>query len=453
VGENELEEFADEDYASEWGMTATESLGSELSEGYWEVSESEDFDPSHEAVLSSSMEQEGAACCGTRGDEPKFAVYPGATAEGLAEPYNTNDPTKYGTVLWDYKVNDYTLRPAHSAALRALVTKIAADDRAGTFSASGGWVIGIDGFASRTGDFNHNKSLSYWRATVAARCLECLAAQAGLPPNRVSIGSIEGKGYEDTAAANVEDPRGRRIVVTVKPPGAKSPSVKPRTSNKFTICILDLKNEIYKVPLPKQAPGLLKAAVGIIGYAKTTARYRITDRELGRAQTYLYVGKGVVIDVPVDKIIPKKAKDVLPKPLWDLLGKVLGNTVPGGRKPGRECAPFDVFPSRTADPIRNPPAVIDVQSFGGATDMAVPAPGLGGVQIGFKNTTFRYNAKATYRPNPLEIDTARNLTTRVVILTDGTSRMVAAGSKEAEFGEAATVWHESTVQLSEHSLA
>ena len=455
--ESGAQSFSNEDAeAAFWTEQGLEYPEASYAGEVYEIGEHERFDsefiePSRFSADETSLEwtqyaeperETPADCFKSRGDEPKFKVYPGATAEGMAEPYKTADPKIYGVTLLDYKVNDHSLRPAHEQALQALIAKIAADERAGLFSQSGGWQIDINGFASKTGNIDHNKTLSYWRANVAARALECLAAQAGLPPRRVSIKDVVGHGFEDDAIQNLEDPRRRRIQLSVHPPVVNKPE-KPRTSNKFRICIEKLDPEVHFLPLPKFVPPQIRAVTEIMGYAKVTARYRIYDRELNSAQTYLYVGKGVVIQVPLDRVIPKKVKDKIPKSLWNLLGKVLGSIVPGGKDHGRGCTNFDVNVHRTADPIRNPPPVVEVRSFGGATDLAIPAPGLGGVQIGFKNSIFRYNGKATYSPNPLEIDWPRNLATRLVILTEGSATQVAATSREAGAEESSAGWLES----------
>jgi outer membrane protein OmpA-like peptidoglycan-associated protein len=382
-----------------------------------------------------------ADCYKLRGDEPKFAIYPGATSDGIAEPFKTPDPTNYGVTLLDYKVNDYSLRAAHQQALQALIAKIAADERSGLFSASGGWQISIDGFASKTGNFEHNRTLSHWRAWVAARALECLAAQAGLPPNRVVVMDIVGKGYEDDALANVEDPRRRRIQVSVHPPVARQPE-KPRSSDKFKVCIEQLDFKVYPLPLPKSIPPHIRIAAEILAYAKVTARYRIYDRELGSSALYAYAGKGVSIQLPVDRMIPKVVKDYIPKPLWDLLGKFLASITPGGRNPKRGCAEFDVNVHRVPDPKRDKPNVVEVRSFGGATDLVIPSPGLGGVQIGFKNSIFRNNAKAQYKPNPLEIDWPRKLAARAVILTEGTATRVTSTPAREASEEVSDEWTE-----------
>ena len=88
--------------------------------------------------------------------------------------------------------------PRHREALQKLVARIAADDRSGKFTESGGWSITIDGFASRTGSAAHNESLSAWRMMIAARCVECLRDKAGLRSGRIVIDSkSRGYGYLD----------------------------------------------------------------------------------------------------------------------------------------------------------------------------------------------------------------------------------------------------------------
>lgn len=382
-------------------------------------------------------------CCRPRGDEPKFPVYPGATPDGVAEPYTTDDPKEYGVALWDYKVNDYALRPAHESALRSLVAKIAADDRAGVFSEYGGWHIDIEGFASRTGSDAHNKNLSWWRANVAARCILCMAEQAGLSAHgRLSVGSVEGKGYEG-ATSNEEDPRRRRLQIRVRPPRKAEPIPPRHAKDNFRLCLMSHKEEVSKV----------LRIYGILGYARVEARYRIQDRRTHEHQDYEYIGRGVAIDVPVDKVIPKKVMDKIPKPLWKLLTKALGGVVipgKGGPKCSEEArwADFDVTVVPPVDPKHDPPrAIVGVKSFGGKVAMAWPAPGLGAVQIDFKNPIFLYNAKAKYEPNPLQLQVDRTLTVRAVILTEGTARMISRREHEATSAESSTVWYEPQMSL------
>jgi len=225
-------------------------------------------------------------CCGLRGDEPKFPVGGMATPNGVAEALVTPDPRVYGYQLWDYRVNDYRLRPGHNQALKDLVAKITSDLRSGRFS-DVNWRITVDGFASRTGSYNHNLSLSYWRMATAARCLECLISQAGLPAGRVVLGDTAGRGYEG-AVPNVEDPRRRLVQVAVHPPDLKPAPVRP-PSDRFRLCVTSLEaTSDVSVPFTRDVLG--------IGRAKCT--FRIEDVKTGESQDYRYVGLGVALASP-----------------------------------------------------------------------------------------------------------------------------------------------------------
>jgi hypothetical protein len=366
-------------------------------------------------------------CCGLRGDEPKFRVGNATTPDGVAESFTTSDPRIYGFRLWDYKVNDYTLRPRHKEALQALVARIAAEERSGRFSASGGWQITLDGFASKTGSFDHNKSLSAWRMMVAARCLECLAAKAGLPPRRVVIDDrSEGHGYLD-AIPNLEDPRRRMVNATVHPPEIKPPPVRP-PSDQFKICFLSITPKIIPIPIPIK---VIDEFQKILAIATTNAKFKIEDVKTGESQVYEYNGKGIALQVPIDKVIPKKVRDRIPKPLMDMIANMLKRVVPGGGTPGTGCAPFRVVVRPSSDPKRFPSPTVTVRSFSGKSNLIVPAPGLGLTQIAFNNSIF-FLKRTLIVPDPLEVNTHAALTTRVVVATEGLTRMIAAGAREIQ---------------------
>lgn len=360
-------------------------------------------------------------CCGLRGDEPKFPIGNAATPNGVAESFIDPDPRIYGFQLWDYKINDYALRPRHKEALQSLIARIAADDRSGKFSESGGWSVTLDGHASKTGSAAHNDTLSYWRMAVAARCVECLAAKAGLPARRVVIDDkSRGHGYLE-AISNLEDPRRRLVRVTVHPPGVKPPPPRP-PSDRFNICFQSITPKVVPLPIPE--------LLDILAIATCNARFKIDDAKTGESQFYEYNGKGIALQVPIDKVIPKKVKDRIPKPLMDMIAKMLKSIVPGGGTPGTGCAPFRVHVHPTPDPKRIPAPTVTVRSFAGKSDLVVPAPGLGFTQIAFHNWLFFNKSRALIIPDPLEINTHAALTTRAVVATEGQSRMVAAGSRE-----------------------
>lgn len=385
-----------------------------------------------EAESPADDEAPGAACCGLRGDEPKFRIGGFATPDGVAEPRSTPDPRVYGIHLWDYRVNDYSLRPRHRDALRKLVDRIAADVRSGRF-ADANWRVTIDGFASRTGSEQHNLNLSWWRMNTVARCLECLVVQAGLPPGRVVLGDQRGLGYEN-AIPDVEDPRRRLVQVTVHPPSMAPPRPKP-LSDRFRICFTSLDNKVRTLPIP----GLH----GMFGIASTTATYRIEDVRTRESQEYTFSGRGAAFQVPLNKVVPARVRDKIPKPVLDMITKLLGRTVPGGGRPGTgACTPFGVHVFPTADPRRNPPPVITVRSFGGPVDLVVPHPALGSVQIGFRNTIFRLHAKALVKPDPLEVDVRRTLAPRVVVGVQGTATPVVRSREAADEEQPPLAWLE-----------
>ncbi|MDJ0353909.1 D-Ala-D-Ala carboxypeptidase family metallohydrolase [Pseudarthrobacter sp. PH31-O2] len=436
VGERDEAAFTDESayldealYADEGAeVEEMQSLPAmEAVEGAESVEASESFDEAGPFALEAApfalleAPSPRAPVCGAlRGDEPKFRLGGASTKEGVAEPRTTQDPRVYGVQLWDYKVNDYALRARHLQALQILVAKIAADVRSGRFS-DAGWKISVDGFASRTGNVDHNVSLSFWRMTTVARCLECLLAAAGIPPGRVTMGDQRGLGFQD-AVPNVEDPRRRLVQVSVHPPGLRPPPVRP-SSDRFEICFTSLKNQVQSLPIPGTA--------GMLGVARTTAAYRIRDIQTRQVQAYSYTGLGFMLQVPVDKIIPAGVKKRLPKPLLDMIGKLLAKVVPGGGKPGTgTCTPFGVFVFPTPDPVRIPGPVIGVRSFAGDADLMVPAPGLGNVQIRFNNSIFRLHSKALVNPDPLEVNVSRALSAKAIIGTQGTATMVGPVSHE-----------------------
>ena len=369
-------------------------------------------------------------CCGLRGDEPKFPIGTFSTPNGAAEAFS-NGPNIYGFELWDYKVNDYTLRPRHKEALQKLVARIAADDRSGKFTESGGWSITIDGFASRTGSAAHNESLSAWRMMIAARCVECLRDKAGLRSGRIVIDSkSRGYGYLD-ALPNVEDPRRRLVRVTVGPPGVKPPPPRP-ASDRFNICFTSITPKLHTIPVPIK---LIEDLQKVIAIASCNAKFKIEDAASGEVQFYEYNGRGIALQVPVDKVIPKRVRDRIPKPLMDMIAKMLKRVVPGGGTPGTGCAPFRVHVHPSPDPKRIPSPTVDVRSFAGKSNLIVPAPGLGFTQIAFQNSLFLYKGKALILPDPLEINTHAALTSNVVVATEGTCTRVAAGSAR-EIGNA-----------------
>ena len=358
-------------------------------------------------------------CGGLRGDEPKFPVGGVATPSGVAEALVTQEPRVYGYQLWDYRVNDYRLRPHHNQALKDLVAKIASDVRSGRFR-DVNWQITVDGFASRTGSYDHNLSLSYWRMTTVARCLECLISQAGLPAGRVVLGNTASHGYEG-AVPNVEDPRRRLVQVAIHPPNLQPPPVKP-PSDRFRLCVTSLEaTSDLTVPY----------TFGILGIGRTKCTFRIEDLKTGESQNYRYEGMGVALQVPLGKII-KKVIPGVPKALVNIVGKLLSQITPGGAPPGTgPCTNFDVHVFPTPDPRRFPPPTITVRSFGGEMKMGVPAPGLGAVMMSFNNSLFRFHAKALVKPDPIEVNVARSLSPRTLVATQGQATRVAVPVREA----------------------
>jgi hypothetical protein len=262
---------------------------------------------------------------------------------------------------------------------------------------------------------------------IAARCLECLAAKVGLPPRRVVIDDKSvGHGYLD-AIPNVEDPRRRLVRVTVGPPGLRPPSPKP-ASDQFNICFTSITPKVCPIPIPIK---VIQDLQKILSIATCNAKFKIEDAKTGETQFYEYNGKGIALQVPIDKVVPKAVKDGIPKPLMDMIAKMLKRVVPGGGTPGKGCAPFRVAVHPTPnDPRRTPPPTVNVRSFAGKSELMVPAPGLGYTQMSFSNPLFFKNGRALILPDPLEINTHGALTTRVVVATEGVSTRIAASARE-----------------------
>jgi hypothetical protein len=202
----------------------------------------------------------------------------GDTVDGEVQPLTATGDLR-DAILYDFDIDDDTLKSNHTKYLDDAVQFLS--DQLAARAAAGGtdWTVSIDGFASKTGESQHNEYLSKMReAAVEAYLKEAFAHNRALE-TRVKLDSRY-HGFRDSPSTG-EDPKYRCVRVAVHRPGFPPPPIVPTGGS------TDWKIRVYTV-----------AGGAFVVVAGEVLTFQIRDVAKNACGVYYYLGGGISIPVP-----------------------------------------------------------------------------------------------------------------------------------------------------------
>lgn len=228
----------------------------------------------------------------------KHPIKLGETTNGLIHTY-TSSPELQDKLLYDFDINDTTLKPAHKAELNNLI-KFMADDARRAVRLGKRWMVSIDGYASRTGSSEWNKELSRQRMYSVNDYIRArLYVDFDLAPY-VDF-NTQWHGFEQTTIQG-ENPFGRSVRTAIHRPHLPPPPPVPperipcNKSKDWQIRVLGVFSAGIPLPLPG-GPVL----------AGDCALFEINDLTNNRIGYFYFLGAGVAIGVKLPPVTPTVA--------------------------------------------------------------------------------------------------------------------------------------------------
>ena len=321
---------------------------------------------------------------------------PGQTPEGQAR-IDAAEENLQNRLLCDFDIDDANLKPAHTASLDEMLKFISADFEKRKESTEPLWLIGVDGFASRTGTAEHNQALSKEREESTFSYINYHLFDNIRPVDAESFESRivrdpKFHGFNKTTVEG-EHPLGRSVQVLMKRPNLPIPPPQqnfPATrSKKFQIRCHTLASA--GIPIPGVPGG---------NVALDFSSFEITDLQNNQEAFFDYKGKGVSAGIPLPDKLPKLIKDIVANTTFSLAGAFV---------------PFE-----TTRPVK-------LKDFSGSASLVQPPgiafPGIGSLSIGKPQIAFKSPAfglgKAKIIPPILEIDTGTSFGLTILSSTDG----------------------------------
>jgi outer membrane protein OmpA-like peptidoglycan-associated protein len=270
----------------------------------WEISAGNYYN-----VPLTEEEWEGAPCGGIQ-----YRRRPGKTKEGLIYT-NAESTAVRDVLLYDFDIDSYDLKPNHENELDSLI-KFMIDNLRRRKSGEK-WRITLDGYASRTGEKEHNRVLSQCRSHAVSNYIlaHFPKPDSGLDLFSFIEFSTTGHGFESTTVQG-EDPLGRSVRVTVHPPKDLPPPIilPTQKSTKFRIrshgtvsgglskewlIFPGLQDKLFKLLEQLKYLKWLKRLKVLKYLAVDVAIFELLDVENRRFAFFLYVGGGPQVPVPL----------------------------------------------------------------------------------------------------------------------------------------------------------
>ncbi len=215
-----------------------------------------------------------------------FHPRPGESTDGAVDVHTATGDLRDAS-LWDFDIDDDTLKPAHTRYLDDLLTFLGNGLAARMATVKPGqkaWTASIDGFASHTGSAQHNEYLSAMREQMVENYLR---NQLDAGRYRALLPNLEFSrkfhGYRDSPAAG-ENARYRSVRVAVHRPGLPPPPID----------IVPAGPQRWKIRLYRGA------GASIIIFQGDAIVVQILDLKRNLCGVYYYIGGG--LSIPSGKI-------------------------------------------------------------------------------------------------------------------------------------------------------